>query len=105
MEVNIVSAQATKAAMQSLLDAQSILPGALGKVPISTKSMTFGEDICMNDGLYHIKFNSTEYRFESKSPVLNALRKLGSAEWATFDRQGRRTWQTTNSWIKVRNQM
>jgi hypothetical protein len=102
---NIMSANGTKAAMQSLLANKDVLPDTKSRIPLSTTNKTLSDDYCIKDGLYHMKLDSKEYRFESKSALLNALRKLESAQWALFDSRGRRSWQTTKSWIKVRNKM
>ncbi len=97
---NIMSAKETKEAMQSLLASKDILPDTKSRIPLSTTGKTFSDDYCTRDGLYHMKFASKEYRFESKSALLNTLRKLESAQWASFDSRGRRSWQCTFEWLK-----
>jgi hypothetical protein len=98
--LNVVTAQATKSALKALLNKRGILPGVAGKVPRSSTDKIFSEELCKKDGLYHIKLDVKEYRFETKASALNALRKLETAKWASFSSKGRRTWQTTKSWGK-----
>ncbi|WP_052013443.1 ASCH domain-containing protein [Paraglaciecola mesophila] len=97
----IINAIATKVEMKLILLDKKAQPGSAGKVPLSVRGKVFNQNLCSKDGLYHIKLSSKEYRFESSSAALNALRKVESAKWATFDKRGRRAWQTTNEWIKA----
>ena len=97
----IINAMATKVEMEQLLSGKSALPGTDGKIPLSVKDKIFNQELCSKDGLYHIKLYLKEYRLESKPAVLNVLRKVESAQWATFDRRGHRVWQTTKRWVKA----
>jgi len=97
----IINAMATKVEMKQLLSGKNALPGTTGKIPLSVKDKIFNQELCSKDGLYHIKLSSKEYRFESKPAVLNVLRKIEFAQWATFDRRGHRVWQNTKGWVKA----
>jgi hypothetical protein len=97
----IINAMATKVKMKQLLSGKNALPGTTGKIPLSVKDKIFNQELCSKDGLYHIKLSSKEYRFESKPAVLNVLRKIESAQWATFDSRGHRVWQNTKGWVKA----
>ena len=97
----IINTVATKVEIKQLLLGKKSLPGTAGKIPSSVKGKVFTQDLCSKDGLYHIKLTSKEYRFESSSAALNVLRKLETAQWATFDKRGRRVWQNTNEWAKT----
>lgn len=61
---------------------------------------TFSSCNGMRDGLYHLKDDCREYRFESFQDAVSALKRDETLKWAYFTPDGKRLWKETASWQK-----
>lgn len=100
LKTPIFNATQSKIWFKALKDTNSDIRSKTGMVPICKNGHVFSKNNGMRDGLYHLKNESNEFRFENFQDAVSAMKRDETLKWAYFTPDGKRIWKETAKWQK-----